>query len=192
MIKSCFLSVLCFLCLSVCAHAEGGCVNDSAAIIKVFDQGMALNEQFKKSVGGNYETHRLLSVQSSKFYEERVVPCVERVVEILSRRDSPRLAHKLLLVTISFGNYADETISWSLGSIFGANPGVLENSLKQFSGLEYNWIVWELHAGWLNVRHGNKFSRVAKDRERRLQKLRLGTDSSQEYSFPYPPYPKTQ
>lgn len=172
MIKRLFLTTVFFACLSAVAHADGNChTKSSAAITKVFNQGIALNEKFKKSVaGGDQAAYQLLRAQVEKLNEGKVIPCVERAGEILSAVDEPKLAHKLLQLVLSYENSADETISYSLGLIFGANPQVLEDAIKRFSTSEHKLIAERLEVGWLNAKP--KFKKeVIKDREQRLQKL---------------------
>jgi hypothetical protein len=159
--------------LSAFAYAEGNCVApDSAAIAKVFEQGIALNEQFKKSVSGKDQaTYQALRRQVEELNEGRVMPCVERAQRVLSVRDERELSYKLLQLVVSYENSADETISYSLGMIFGANPKVLENGLSRLGSVERRVVAARLEDGWLNAKVKFKKSVIA-DRERRLQKLR--------------------
>lgn len=163
-----------FVFLSAVAHADGRChVKSVAAIIKVFDQGIVLNDKFKKSVvEGNQAAYQSLRIQVEKLNEEDVIPCVERAGEILSKTDASKLAHKLLELVISYENSADETISYSLGLIFGANPQSLESAIKSFSPSEQKLISERLKIGWLNAKSKFK-NEVIEDRERRL--LQLGS-----------------
>lgn len=172
MIKRLFLSVALCTCLLAVAHAEENChAKDSVAIIMVFDQGIALNEKFKKSIEhSDKDEYRRLRKSSEQYDDGTVMPCVEQAGRILSARDDPKLAHKLLQLTVSYENSADETISYSLGLIFGVNPQVLENALYRFSSSERKLIAERLQVGWLNAKA--KFKKdVVKDRDRRLQKL---------------------
>lgn len=155
------------------AYGEETCpAKDSVAIIRVFDQGIALNEKFKKSVSGEDQTaYRALRTQVQKLNDVKVIPCVQNARKTLSSRNEPKLAHKLLELVVSYENSSDETISYSLGLIFGANPSVLENVWTHFSMTERNFLWKQLHTGWLNARA--KFNEeVIKDRERRLEQLR--------------------
>jgi len=43
---------------------------------------------------------------------------------------------KLLRLTVSYENSADESISYSLGVIFAHNPGAIENGIKEFSEIQ--------------------------------------------------------
>jgi hypothetical protein len=171
MIKHLFMSVAFFLYVANFVYADGNCTKSSTAIIKVFDQGIALNEKYKKSVAsGDPTSYRQLRVQVEKLNEENVIPCVERAGEILSTLNEPRLVHKLLQLVVSYENSADETISYSLGLIFGANPQMRENALKRFTPSESKLIVERLEGGWLNAKSNFK-KEVIKDRKQRLQKL---------------------
>src|SRR2546423_7600963 len=140
--------------LSAYAYAEGNCpAPDSAAIAMVFDQGIALNEEFKKSVSRKDQTtYSALRRRVEELNVERIMPCVERAQGILSVRDERELAYKLLQLVVSYENSADETISYSLGMIFGTNPEVLENGLRRFGPAEREVVAARLEIGWLNTK----------------------------------------
>ena len=109
--------------------------------------------------------------QLRELNEEKVIPCVEHAREALSTRGDAEFAHKLLQLAVSYENSADETIAYSLGLIFGANPVVLEHALKRFSASERRLLTEQLRTGWLNTK--SKFTKEAvKDREQRLKRLR--------------------
>ena len=171
------LSAALLVFLPAFAYAEGNCpARDSTAITRVFDQGIALNEEFKKSVSSKDQaTYQALRKQVEHLNVERVMPCVERAQGILSVRDERELAYKLLQLVVSYENSADETISYSLGMIFGVNPQVLENGLSRFGSVERKVVAARLEVGWLNAKVKFKKNVIA-DRERRLQKLRSSNE----------------
>ena len=172
MIKHFFWVVIFFTCLSAFAHADGNCrTKDSAAIIKIFNQGITLNEKFKKSVGGgDKDEYRKLRKGSEQYDEETVMPCVRRAAQLLSKRSNPALIHKLMELVISYANSADETVSYSMGKVFAANPEAIESSIKEFPKDGRQLIAISVQTGWANVKPGLNTALVA-NRDARIKQL---------------------
>jgi len=171
MIKNLFLSVAIFLCMADFAHADENCTKDSAAVIKVFDQSIVLNERFKRIPRDDLDKVQQGRKKVEKFHENSLSPCLERAVKTLSQEDQPELMHKLLEVIVSYKNSADEMISYSLGVVFGKNPDIFESSLQSFPTSKRKLILQQLKLGWLNAKAEFKED-VVSDREQRLQKWR--------------------
>ena len=115
MIKHLFLSLAIFFCMVGFAHADGNCAKDSAAIIKVFDRSIALNEKFKRIVGDDLDKVQQSRRKVEQLHGNSLSPCLKRAVEILSKEDQPELMHKLLEGIASYENSADKMISYSFG-----------------------------------------------------------------------------
>lgn len=136
--------------------------------IRVFDQGIALNEKFKLRAQGDAETSRQLRLAVTQFDEGPLSVCLKRAVTILSKENQPRLMHKLLEVVVSYENSADEELAYLMGLIFGAKPNALEGSLQTFSRSKQRIIVDGLKFGWLNAK-AEFTPAVVHDRARRLK-----------------------
>ena len=172
MIKHFFWLVVFFTCLPAFAHADGNCrAKDSAEIIKIFNHGITLNQKFKKSVGGgDKDEYRKLRKSSEQYDEGTVIPCVRRVPQLLSKRSSPALMHKLMQLVISYENSADETVSYSMGKVFAANPEAVESGIKEFPKNGRKLIANSVQTGWVNVKAGLNAALVA-NRDERIKKL---------------------
>jgi len=152
------------------AQAEGNCQkNDSVAIIKVFNQGIALNEQFKRALRDDLDKVMMSRNKIEQFQENVLSPCMERAVKVLSGENNQELMHKFLDVVVSFENSSDEMTAYSLGMIFGKNPDLLETSLQRFPPSKRKLLVKRLKLGWLNAKLQFKDD-VVSDREKRLNK----------------------
>ena len=168
------LSLGCLLSatLPITAHAGETCSGKSSTeIAKVFTNAISLNDRFKKSVDdADHTAYDSLRPKGESFGEETLFPCVKRAAKILSKRNDPILMQKLLRLTVSYENSADESISYSLGVIFAHNPGAIENGIKEFSETQRQTLTKSVQWGWQNVKSGLSPA-VIRDREQRLAKL---------------------
>lgn len=158
--------------MSMPALADDSCgTSNSQAVILILDQGIALNEKFKASVNGaDKDQYRILRKQSDSFGEEKLMPCVQRAARLLSKGSNPQLMKKLMEVVISYENSADETISYSIGSVFAANPEAIEAGIKPFPVSSRRRIAAAIRTGWINVKPKVE-SALVKDRTDRLKHL---------------------
>ncbi len=167
------------LCLSIAfliflplAQAGGVCrAKNSTAIINVFEQAITLNEKFKKSVGmSDNEEYRRLRKNTEKFNEETVMPCVRRAAQLLSKRSKLVLMHEFMKLVISYENSADETISYSIGEVFAANPKIIESAIKEFPDNGRKLISNSVLTGWESVKPGLDAA-IATNRDERIKRL---------------------
>lgn len=167
-----FLFFIAIASMSMPSLADNSCrASNSQAVIEIFDQGIALNEKFKTSVNGSdKDQYRTLRKQSESFGEKQLMPCVQRAARLLSKKSNLQLMKKLMEVVISYENSADETISYSIGSVFAANPDAVEVGIKSFPKASRQQIAEAIRAGWINVKPKVETG-LAKDRDDRLRTL---------------------
>jgi DNA invertase Pin-like site-specific DNA recombinase len=179
MIKSLFLSAILFTSFSASGQGNEHCrAKGNPQIIEVFNTAKLLNARFKASVGrpGEGEYQRLRK-EVEQYGETTVMPCVSRAAQRMAKRADPRLMHGLMELLVSYENSADETMSYSMGRLFAADPAAVERALKAFSPIERKLISDSIQAGWINVKPEYS-SALGKDREERLEKLLSSVDGS--------------
>lgn len=169
-----FYALLLFVCASMptVVSAKDFCsAGNLQTIIPVLDQGIALNEKFKASVNKeDQDQSRKLRKQNESYTEEKVMPCVRRAAQLLSVSSNTQLMRKLMEVVVSYENSADETISYSIGSVFSANPDAIEIGIKSFPTESRRLIAEAVRTGWINAKP-KVDSAVVKDRNDRLKHL---------------------
>jgi hypothetical protein len=172
MVKTIFSLLIGCVCLSSFAKDNEDCLaKGSSEIIKVFNMGVALNEEFKRSVRGADENEsKKMRKQIEQYDQDAVMPCVRRASQIMEKHGEPLLMHKLMELVISYENSADETLSYSMGKLFAANPAAVERALKEFSPDGRKILSDSIRTGWVNVRPELPPG-LGKNRDERLKKL---------------------
>lgn len=156
--------------------AVDSCSRSSAHKVEaIFAEAIVLNQSFQKSAQNsdtNDEKYRVLRKRSEQNYEGKLMPCIKRATQLLSKDTNIKLMQKLMQLVVSFENTADETLSYSMGKVFAANPQIIEVSMKKFSDSERRVIATSVQLGWTNVRPGLAPTLV-KDRDMRVKNLLL-------------------
>jgi DNA invertase Pin-like site-specific DNA recombinase len=179
MIKSLFLSAILFTGLPASAQGDAHCpAKGNPQIIEVFNTAKLLNARFKASLGRPDEgEYQRLRKEVEQYGETTVMPCVSRAAQRMVNRADPRLMHGLMELLVSYENSADETMSYSMGKLFAADPAAVERALKAFSPSERKLISNSIQAGWINVKLEYS-SALGKNREERLKELLSSVDRS--------------
>lgn len=153
--------------VSTCAIAK--CTYDG--LVQVFEQGIELNEEFKKSASESDKSkYRQLSPRVEEYYQKRMWPAEERAATILAKHADPKLALVFLRGVLSFANFADESLADVLGRLYGKNPNVIIQALRDFSDADRKIVVSELTLGWGNVK--SDFNpKIIDSRDARLHEL---------------------
>lgn len=179
MIKSLFLSAILFTSLSASGQANEHCrAKGNSQIIEAFNKAKLLNTRFKASVGQADEgRYQRLRKEVEQYSETTVMPCVSSAAQRMAKRADPRLMLALMELLVSYENSADETISYSMGKLFAADPAAVERALETFSPIERKLIANSIETGWINVKPEYS-SALRKNREERLKKLLSSVDRS--------------
>jgi hypothetical protein len=154
MIKAVVVSLLFFAGLPAFAQDKKTCsAKGSAEIVKIFKEGRGLNQRFKETVAGPGQGSRAnLRAALEQYDESRLMPCVRHAAQRLAAHADPVLMHELLVLVISYENSADETLSYAMGSVFGADPAAVERALKAFPAADRKRVHDRIQAGWANVK----------------------------------------
>jgi hypothetical protein len=161
--------------LAIAGNAKAGCYNKSNTEIgSIFDKAIMLHEQFRQSIG--HKQYGRLRERDEQYQEDILLPCVRYVSTLLPPQITPLLIHKLMTVTVSYEDSADEEFALSLGRLFSTDPNAIEHEIKQFSPSERALIANQVYFGWMNIKNKIDNSIIA-DRERRLKQLALSVKS---------------